>query len=1212
MAAYFWVGGSGTWDNTTTTNWASTSGGAGGAGVPTSADTADFDANSGTAATVTVAATAVSLSATVNKADINLSLSGSPTLCTTAGTLTLTSGTITLNNNTLSVGIFSSSNSNTRAISFGSGNIALTSVTAAAAILVSTSIIGFSWTGTGGFTRNQAATASIGWGTLSGGTAARAVNFTVTAGASQLTINSGSYINNLIFTGSTCTVTSSNAVIAGNLTLATGGTYTSLVSTFINTSTVTSSGKTLGSTTVNAASVTLADAMTLGAANTLTLTAGTLNLAGFTLSCGIFSSNNSNTRAITFGSGNIALISTTAATTVLSMATVTSFTWTGTGGFTRNMAATATMVFGTTGGTASNAPNLTVNAGASALSVSAGSYFKNVDFTGSTSTVTATYNACGNLTLATGGTYTALSPTFRVSGTITSNGKTLSSVTINGTGIAVTLADAMTLDTNGAVSINEGTLNLNNFTLSCGRLTSGFITTTRSLDFGSGNIYLTSTTASTSVLLIGNATNFTSTGTGGFIRNQVATATISSNYNSFNLTVNGGSAALTINNYVKNLDFTGSTCAVTGNAYVYGNLTLATGGDYTNFNTQFYTISTITTNGNNTLGNVDIIDAGSIVTLNDNLTLSATKTFTITNGTLNLAGLTLSCDIFSSSNFNTRSIVFGSGSIALTSTVAGTTVLDIIYSDGFTWTGTGGFTRNMAATATVSFGSASSGGTPANAPNFTVIAGASDLTITSGSYFKNVNFTGSTSTVSGDYYACGNLTLATGGTYTAVVPTFLASGTVTSAGKTLGDTTVNGAGITVTLADAFSTTGVLTVTQGTFAAVTFAVTTGTFASSNTNTRTISLGANTWTITGSGATAWDTSTTTGLTVTPGTSTISMTSATAKTFAGGGTTYYNLNQGGAGALTISGSNTFNNITNTTQPATVTFTASTTQTVSSFGLSGTAGNLITINSSTAGTQATLSKATGTVTGQYLSITDSNATGGASWYAQARNGNTNGGNNTGWNFADVPITYDSSIAESSSATDVTLVAASIFAPQVSETSSATDTVLIAASTFGPQISESATATDTVLVAGSIFGSQVSEAATATDGILVTVFFGSQVSETSSATDTVLVAASIFGPQISETATATDATSVAASIFGPRVQETSTATDSPLVAPSVFNVQLADSAAVTDAVIGAFLWNLIDDSQSVNWVTISNPQSSSWTGIDDSQNPNWQNTNNV
>ena len=30
MAARFWVGGTGTWDNTNTSNWATTSGGAGG------------------------------------------------------------------------------------------------------------------------------------------------------------------------------------------------------------------------------------------------------------------------------------------------------------------------------------------------------------------------------------------------------------------------------------------------------------------------------------------------------------------------------------------------------------------------------------------------------------------------------------------------------------------------------------------------------------------------------------------------------------------------------------------------------------------------------------------------------------------------------------------------------------------------------------------------------------------------------------------------------------------------------------------------------------------------------------------------------------------------------------------------------------------------------------------------------------------------------
>jgi hypothetical protein len=48
MATYYWVGGSGTWDSTTTTNWAASSGGAGGAGVPSFGDNVVFDANSNT------------------------------------------------------------------------------------------------------------------------------------------------------------------------------------------------------------------------------------------------------------------------------------------------------------------------------------------------------------------------------------------------------------------------------------------------------------------------------------------------------------------------------------------------------------------------------------------------------------------------------------------------------------------------------------------------------------------------------------------------------------------------------------------------------------------------------------------------------------------------------------------------------------------------------------------------------------------------------------------------------------------------------------------------------------------------------------------------------------------------------------------------------------------------------------------------------------
>ena len=133
------------------------------------------------------------------------------------------------------------------------------------------------------------------------------------------------------------------------------------------------------------------------------------------------------------------------------------------------------------------------------------------------------------------------------------------------------------------------------------------------------------------------------------------------------------------------------------------------------------------------------------------------------------------------------------------------------------------------------------------------------------------------------------------------------------------------------------------------------------------------------------------------------TINMTNAAAKTFAGGGVTYPVLNNGGAGALTISGSNTFETISNSVQPTTFTFTIATTQTVNNFNVAGIAGSLVTINSSTAATAATLSKASGTVYGSYLSIRDSTATGGATWYAGPTSTNTS--NNTGWIFARLPI---------------------------------------------------------------------------------------------------------------------------------------------------------------------------------------------------------------
>jgi hypothetical protein len=80
------------------------------------------------------------------------------------------------------------------------------------------------------------------------------------------------------------------------------------------------------------------------------------------------------------------------------------------------------------------------------------------------------------------------------------------------------------------------------------------------------------------------------------------------------------------------------------------------------------------------------------------------------------------------------------------------------------------------------------------------------------------------------------------------------------------------------------------------------------------------------------------------------------------------------------------------------TVELKAGTTSTVGSFLTSGTTQKYL--QSTTDGTQATLSQASGTVSTSYLTIKDIVATGGASWNAPMSSFNINAGNNTGWDF--------------------------------------------------------------------------------------------------------------------------------------------------------------------------------------------------------------------
>lgn len=140
-------------------------------------------------------------------------------------------------------------------------------------------------------------------------------------------------------------------------------------------------------------------------------------------------------------------------------------------------------------------------------------------------------------------------------------------------------------------------------------------------------------------------------------------------------------------------------------------------------------------------------------------------------------------------------------------------------------------------------------------------------------------------------------------------------------------------------------------------------------------------------------------------TSGTGTIRMNGSSV-TFAGSSNTFTGMTlvKGGTGTLTITGSNTFSGIQNATQPVTFNFTSGTTTTVTNFNVNGTSGNLVTLKASTAGSQFTISKSSGIVSSDYLSIKDSAATGGASWYAGANS--TNVSNNSGWIFTAPPAT--------------------------------------------------------------------------------------------------------------------------------------------------------------------------------------------------------------
>lgn len=346
------------------------------------------------------------------------------------------------------------------------------------------------------------------------------------------------------------------------------------------------------------------------------------------------------------------------------------------------------------------------------------------------------------------------------------------------------------------------------------------------------------------------------------------------------------------------------------------------------------------------------------------------------------------------------------------------------------WVG-GGSSANWNATGNTNWGSASNTQDNVAAPTSGddvffdgVGTGASNSTLNTAFTIRSLNMTGYANTLThsaavtlsiGDATAGASnvaLKFPSGMTYTlgnsnTSAITFTSSSatqqTIDFAGKTVGTLTFSTTGQNYLFSSGFTqgASSSFIFTRGTLDLNGQTITTNLFSGTAANTRVFTCGAANITVNSGNVGAWDWATVTGLTFSCASATISM-AGTAGGFKGGGLTYGTVSFGGTGTHVLTGNNTFSTLT-LNAGRTFTFPASGTQTITTtLNCAGSAGNVITINSSTGGTAASLSKASGTVSCDYLNLTDSAATGGASFYAGANSTNVSG--NTGWTFTAPP----------------------------------------------------------------------------------------------------------------------------------------------------------------------------------------------------------------
>jgi hypothetical protein len=771
----------------------------------------------------------------------------------------------------------------------------------------------------------------------------------------------------------------------------------------------------------------------------------------------------------------------------------------------------------------------------------------------------------GNFSLSATGITRSYSGAITFSGsttgkTITTNGVTIvGSPFVNGIGCGWTLGSAFSDGSAGStITVTNGTFDTGNFALTTGAIASSN-SNSRTINLGSSTCTVQ-----------GFPAGFT---------------------NAVNLTFNAGTSSIVCTNSAAPFN----------------------GGGLTFYNVSFANVftGTQTINGANTFNNLSFTGITSsglkIVSVTANQTINGTLTISAgTDATMrtflqsNTLGTTrtLTCAAFSGTDVDFRDITIAGAAAP----VSGTRLGDCKGNSGITfgagvtryWNLVGG--GNWSGTGWA----ATSGGSPA-ANNFplaqdtalfesTGLNSGATVTINDAWNIGTINMSARTSNTmtlansTNAPFIYGNWINGTGTTLSgAGTLTFAGRGsqTITSANNAFTQSvTVNSPGGSVTLQDNFScslTTYALVLTNGTFNANNFNFThsatgaTGSVFASNSNIRTLALGSGTWTLAAS-LNPWFAQTSTNLTVT-GTGTISLTSASAKNFQGGGISYsgITLNQGGAGTLTIVGNNTFKDITNTysaTGSTTINI-GTTTQTVTQFTGTGTSGKVLTIQGSSASSPGTLVLTGATNPNvDYLIITGIRAYNLATtWYAGANS--TNNGS-LGWIFASGIVAITGLIAEGASGLDSVLPSGS-FSIIISEAASGLDSVAFFGAVYNFSVVEAASGLDAIFPSGT-FNISVLESGSGLDAILSSYAVSSSISEAASGLDS--QSSNItFTLSVLETGSGLDSV-ISTGTFNLSVLEISSGLDS-VANTGTFNIGVLEAGSGLDSVINTGIFNI-------------------------------------